>query len=94
MRATGDVCVSPSDTGDPTRDLAYVARLRRDGRTLLFVAGAHALGSVGAVEYLRRNLAELHAAVRDEPFPLVVTSAFEGTTVTQTSALWGPKVHQ
>ncbi|WP_460701441.1 helix-turn-helix domain-containing protein [Myceligenerans halotolerans] len=92
-RKTGDVFVSPSDAGDPTREIAYVARLRRNRRIILIIAGVHALGSVGAVEYLRRNLPDLYVAVGDGPFSLVVTSAFDGMTVTETSALWGPKAH-
>ncbi|MFD6138872.1 hypothetical protein [Promicromonospora sp. NPDC060271] len=92
-QTTGDVFVSPFDIDDPARDIAYVARLNRRGRVLLVVAGVHAIGSVGAVEYLRRNLSELYTAVGDDPFSLVVTSKFDGTTVEDTTALWGPKVH-
>lgn len=92
-RQTGEVFVSPWDTGDETQDIAYVARLNRNGRTLLFIAGVHALGSVGAVEYLRRNLPDLYAEVGERPFSLVVASRFEGLAVTETTALWGPKVH-
>ncbi|WP_129782864.1 hypothetical protein [Promicromonospora panici] len=92
-RDTGDVFVSPADTGDPTQDIAYIARLNRHSRVLLIVAGVHALGSVGAVEYLRRHLAETYAAVGDAPFSLVVTSTFDGTAVKGTEALWGPRVH-
>lgn len=92
-RATGDTFTSPVDHGDPSQDIAYVARLRRTHGVLLVIAGVHALGSIGAVEYLARNMTTLYEVVSDEPFSLVVTSAFEGTTVTETSALWGPKVH-
>ncbi|MFI2490530.1 hypothetical protein ACH47X_26705 [Promicromonospora kroppenstedtii] len=45
------------------------------------------------MEYLRRNLAEVYAAVGDNPFSLVVTSTFEGTAVKDTTAAWGPKVY-
>lgn len=92
-KQTGDAFVSPSDTGDPTRDIAYIARIKRRGRTLIIVAGVHALGSVGAVEYLRRHLDAVHAAVGEDPFSLVVSSTFEGTTVKDTVAAWGPRVH-
>lgn len=92
-RATGDTFVSPIDQGDPTRDIAYVSRLRRPGGVLLVIAGVHALGSVGAVEFIRQNLSELYGQVSDEPFSLVVASTFDGTTVTETSPVWGPKLH-
>lgn len=92
-RDTGEVFVSPSDIGNDARDIAYIARVPRRGGTLVIVAGVHALGSVGAVEYLTTNLPALYDAVGDAPFSLVVTSAFDGTTVTETTAAWGPKVH-
>lgn len=92
-RATGEVYVSPSDSGDQARDIAYVARFHHEGRTVLFVAGVHALGSIGAVEYLRRNLTDLYAKVGHDPFSLIVASTFDGTTVTDTAAAWGPKAH-
>ncbi|MCF4121751.1 hypothetical protein L1785_12230 [Antribacter sp. KLBMP9083] len=92
-RQTGETFISPWDTSDRTRDIAYVARLRRKGRTLLVVAGVHALGSVGAVEHLRHHLPDLYAEVGERPFSLVVASTFDGTTPTETTALWGPKVH-
>lgn len=93
-RHSGEVFVSPSDVGDSTRDLAYIARLPQQGRTLVIVAGVHALGSIGAVEYLAANLPELYATVGDDPFSLVVSSTFNGTTVTDTAAVWGPEVHR
>lgn len=92
-RATGEAFVSPSDTGDPTQDIAYIARLPHQGHALVIVAGVHALGSIGAVEYLTANLPDLYGAVGDAPFSLVVSSVFDGTTVTETTAAWGPKVH-
>lgn len=93
-RSTGEVFASPADEGDANRDIAYVARLRRANGLLLVIAGVHALGSIGAAEYLTRNLATLYEEVGESPFSLVVTSAFEGTTVTETSAIWGPRVHR
>lgn len=92
-RQTGSVFVSPYDVGDKTRDIAYVARLTRNNRQVLVVAGVHALGSIGAVEYLRRNLDDLFGIVDERPFSLVVASTFDDLTVTETDALWGPKVH-
>ncbi|GAA1860578.1 hypothetical protein [Myceligenerans crystallogenes] len=92
-RSNGNVFVSPSDEGDPSRETAYIARVQRNGRMVLIVAGVHALGSVGAVEYIRRNLTELFEAVGEQPFSLIVTSSFEGMAVTETAAAWGPRKH-
>ncbi|MFI2361902.1 hypothetical protein [Promicromonospora sp. NPDC019610] len=93
-RQTGEVFVSPWDAvGDKTRDIAYVARLTRNDRQVIVVAGVHALGSIGAVEYLRSNLDDLFGIVNEQPFSLVVASTFDDLTVTETEALWGPKVH-
>lgn len=92
-RQTGEVFVSPSDVDDKTKDIAYVARLSRENRQVLVVAGVHALGSIGAVEYLRRNLDGLFTTVGEKPFSLVVASSFDDLTVTQTEALWGPRTH-
>lgn len=92
-RATGQVFTSPADEGDPSRDIAYVARLQRPNGVLLAIAGVHALGSIGAVDYLTRNLPALYEHVGESPFSLVVASTFDGTTATETSALWGPRAH-
>lgn len=83
-------------TGDHRwSDVAYVGRLvlPPEGRLLLVVAGVHALGSVGAVEYLARNLPELYGEVGGQRFSMVVTSDHDGETVTGTELLCGPRVH-
>lgn len=47
---TGERHPSPGDGPDrPRRDIAYLARHLIDGRTVLHIAGIHAIGSLGMV---------------------------------------------
>lgn len=92
-RATGTVHTSPWDDGDPTADIAYLGRLPVPGGSMLLVAGVHALGSVGAVDWLVGHAAELHRAVGDRPFSMVVGSRHDGERVEESEALCGPTPH-
>lgn len=86
-RATGKEYLSPLD--EPTRkwsDVAYVARLHAPHGPILVIAGVHALGSVGAVDYLTHHLAELYATVGTRPFSMVVTSDHDGDRVVSSQA--------
>jgi hypothetical protein len=76
-------------------DVAYVGRLSMPGRdgTLLVIAGVHALGSIGAVDYLSRNLPELYAKVGTKRFSMVVGSEHDDGTVTRSELLCDPRVH-
>lgn len=76
-------------------DVAYVGRLPLpgDGRSLLIIAGVHALGSVGAVNFLARGLPELYARVGTRHFSMVVGSDHDGTTVTRSEPLCEPRIH-
>jgi hypothetical protein len=75
-------------------DVAYVGRLTAgNGKTLLVIAGVHALGSVGAVDYLTHHLADLHAKVSNRPFSMVVASDHDGETVTRSELLCPPRLH-
>lgn len=89
---------SPMDEADKQvwSDVAYVGRLllSGDGRTLLVIAGVHALGSLGAVDYLTHNLPELYAKVGTHRFSMVVASSHDGDTVTRSEAICAPRVHQ
>lgn len=92
-KATGERLTSPMDAGSTSEDLAYLGRLPyRDG-TLLVIAGVHALGSHGAVEYLSNNLPELYKAFGTQPFSAVVRCKVEGGTVLEAEAVWGPRTH-
>lgn len=90
-RVTGERHPSPSDGPDrPNRDISYLARHVIDGRTVLHIAGIHAVGSLGMVHYLARNLTELSATVGNESFSLVATAGYDGLTITDSALLLGP----
>ncbi|GGM23416.1 hypothetical protein GCM10012279_47130 [Micromonospora yangpuensis] len=65
----------------------------RPQRTILVVAGVHALGSVGAVDYLTRNLPDLYAQVGTHCFSMVVRSEHDGDTVTRSELACPPRIH-
>ncbi|BCJ66251.1 hypothetical protein [Polymorphospora rubra] len=77
-------------------DVAYVGHLALadDRRTLLVVAGVHALGSVGAIDYLSRHLSDLYAKVGTRRFSMVIASDHDGETVTRSEPLCSPRVHE
>ncbi|MGH3942310.1 MAG: hypothetical protein ACRDTG_27560 [Pseudonocardiaceae bacterium] len=90
-RSTGERHPSPSDGPDhPRRDIAYFARHLIGGRTLLHIAGIHAIGSLGMVHYLIRNLTELSATFGDGPFSLAITSDYDGLIITDSTLFLGP----
>jgi hypothetical protein len=98
-RSSGESYGSPTDV-DPTadRDIAYLARLpRRDAAPMIVVAGVHAIGSLGAMTYLTTmaNLRELHRAVADRPFSMVIESQFTRSPlkILSAHALTEPTLH-
>ncbi len=94
-RATGRRWGSPMDDDEPaTEDLAYVGRLPRPGGhgTLVAVAGIHAVGTLGAVVWLRDHLADLHEATRGHPFSMIVGSTHDGLRITGTAVRCPPRV--
>lgn len=90
----GEIFTSPYDLGDQTQDLAYVARLPLGDHSLFVIAGVHALGSVGAVDYLTQHARELYEQVGDHHFSMITTGRFDtqGNAI-ETEALWGPEIH-
>jgi len=88
---------SPMDALDedmnPDADIAYVARLPFRGNHLFVIAGVHAQGSVGAVDYLTAQAGPLYNEVGDRPFSMIVTSTFDNGRTTATEAIWGPRAH-
>lgn len=90
----GEAFTSPIDLGDPTQDIAYVARLPLGDRSIFVIAGVHALGSVGAVDYLTQHTRELYDQVGDHHFSMITTGRFDPqANAIETEALWGPKIH-
>lgn len=61
---------------------------------MLIIAGVHALGSVGVVQYLAAHLHELFQQVGTAPFSMVIESQHDGDTVTRSEALCPPRIHQ
>lgn len=98
-RSTGQVFSSPSDdVADPRdADVAYLGRLPRpDGKgSFLYVAGVHAIGSLGAVTYLRDHLAELYDEVGTAPFSMIIGSDYlpDEESITRAEALTDPLRH-
>lgn len=87
---TDTVYRSPSDTGQHC-DYAYVGRLPRpDGRgTFLYVAGIHAMGTLGAAHFLVDNITEVYAQVRTRRWSTLVSVSYDGETraLTEVKAL-------
>jgi len=81
------------DDADTWADVAYLGRVALSGRPLLVIAGVHAIGSVGAVEYLSRHLADLYAEVGTKEFSMVIASDHDGDTVLRSEALCPPRIH-
>lgn len=90
-RATGNEYASPSDQTKPqSADLAYIGRHVEGDRVVLHIAGLHAIGSLGAVEYLADNATTLYGEVGDHSFSMVVRVEYDGLTITHTEVVSGP----
>lgn len=72
---------SPSDSGEPS-DYAYIGRLPRpDGKgTFLYIAGIHAMGTLGATHYLANNLSELYQTVRTGRWSTLIATHYDPDT--------------
>lgn len=93
-RLTEQRFASPTDDGEQDRDIAYVGRLAVKGGEILVIAGVHALGSLGAVDYLVKNMRELYALVGSRRFSCIIESRFEGSTPIGGELLCPPRLHQ
>lgn len=93
-RRNGARWASPLDD-DPAsgRDIAYVGRLPVAAGSMLLIAGVHALGSVGAVDYLVRHARTVHREVGDQPFSMVTVSRHDGEQVLESEVLCPPRPH-
>lgn len=97
-KTSGNVHRPPRDsTGEPV-DYAYVGRLPRpDSKgTFLYLAGVHAMGTLGAAAYLVDNLTELWRAHRTRRFSLLLAVRYdpEKLTLTNIEPLAGPHQHE
>jgi hypothetical protein len=87
---------SPLDdaTSEGWADVAYFGRLALGDRTILVIAGVHALGSVGVAAYIAGNLPDLYATVGTKRFSMVIASRHDGETVLDTKAICPPRTHE
>lgn len=83
---------SPGDVSDRQADYAYLARLARpDGNgDVLVLTGIHAVGSLGVVDYLERNLAELYQAVGTRRFSALFEVEYDDSRQVTRSRLVTP----
>jgi hypothetical protein len=94
--AKGDIYRSPSDSGECC-DYAYIGRLPRpDGKgTFLYLAGIHAMGTLGAARFLTDHLAELYGSVRTGRWSTLVESHWDSdsreiTSTSQVTPIYKP----
>ena len=92
-RTEGTRYLSPLDDGQDGRDIAYLGRLPVPGGTMLLIAGVHALGSVGAVDYLTGHAAELYRQVGEGTFSMITASRHDGDRVLESEALCPARRH-
>ncbi|UJW36954.1 sigma-70 family RNA polymerase sigma factor (plasmid) [Saccharothrix sp. AJ9571] len=74
---------SPIDDGEPA-DYGYIGRLPRpDGKgTFLYLAGIHAMGTLGAAHYLTGHVHELYQQVKLKRWSALVKCTFDPDTRT------------
>ncbi len=72
---------SPCDNGDPV-DYGYIGRLPRPDTkgTFLYLAGIHAMGTIGAAKFLTDNLADLYASVRNKRWSTLIQCEYDPDT--------------
>lgn len=72
---------SPADRGD-SADVAYLGRLPRpdSNGTFLYVAGIHAMGTLGAATHLCGHVAELYEQVRTRRWSMLIECRYDPDT--------------
>lgn len=77
-QATGKIYRSPSDSGEPA-DYGYIGRLPRpDGKgTFLYIAGIHAMGTLGAAHYLTNHIDELYQEVKNRRWSALIECRYD-----------------
>jgi len=95
-RRTGRRYGSPMDNPEAAHwsDIAYLGRLRLGQERLLLIAGVPALGSVGAVDFLLRELRQLYAVVGERRFSMVIGSTHDGDQALFSEAVIPPCLHE
>lgn len=78
---TDEIYRSPSDNGESC-DYAYIGRLPRPDEkgTFLYLAGIHAMGTLGAAQFLVNNLAELYGVARTGRWSVLVACHYDPDT--------------
>jgi hypothetical protein len=80
------------DPQEPKRaDHAYIARHSYSDRTVVHIAGLHALGSIAAAQYVVDHLPDLWAQFGDRSFSMAVSGEFDAMTPTGVSVLIPPR---
>ena len=94
-RQVGTRYESPMDNAEPkAADIGYLGRLQFDNdRSLILIAGVHAIGSVGVIHYLQTNIKRLYAEVGTKPFSMVIQSDHDGETITSSEPTCQPILH-
>ncbi|MFF4592673.1 hypothetical protein [Amycolatopsis sp. NPDC001319] len=91
--ATGDRHGSPSDAEEAESiDVAYVGRHLIDDRVVVHIAGIHGIGSLGATDYLVKNLGWVFGTTTDKPCSLVVRAEYDGLNIVHSELAAGPFV--
>lgn len=74
----GVIHKSPSDAGE-SKDYAYIGRLPRpDGKgTFLYLAGIHAMGTLGAAQFLAQNIEEIYKEVKGKRWSILVECSYD-----------------
>lgn len=87
----GSTIGSPMDEDSTNhQDLAYLARHKFDDHVIVHIAGIHAIGSLGAVHYLRHSLKDLFAAGGDRSFSVAITSTHKDLSILDSHVAAGP----
>jgi len=90
-RSTAELLGSPSDDdSSEDADIAYVARHRFTDRVIVHIAGIHAIGSLGAADYLTSHLADVSREVEDRSCSFAVRASYEGLHITGNELAAGP----
>lgn len=90
-RSTAELLGSPADDdSSETADIAYVARHRLSDRVIVHIAGIHAIGSLGAADYLTSHLADVSHEVGDRSCSFAVRASYEGLHITGSELTAGP----